>query len=306
MAKFKINDSIWSVLGESFKIYFKNIGKFTKYMLFPVFGQVIGIILIFGLTAWFGVALPNLVQHWHILNSLESIIFMIILLTIPGFIIFFKAFWDFLVAYGAINSMTEALVTTGKLYDLKAHKEVITRQSYKYIGFLLVISIMFLIGINPLFWVLGMIFFVYFVLVFQIFTFEQDLSIFDIFKRSLSLIKGNFARTFVIMVILYLISYYALSFCTTIFFEFIRFAEILKSIFEAWAITLPLNEMNDFLLSFRLPAITALNVANFIFSSSITFIVAGLTLPMRSVTWSIWYKNLAAVKAVPNKKEKVK
>ena len=302
MAKFKINDSIWSVLGESFTIYLHNIGKFTQYMLFPIFGQIIGLVLIFGLTAWFGTSLPYLIGKYSALNNFSVILMLIILITIPGFIVFLKAFWDFLVAYGAINSMTDALVTTGKLYDLKAHKEVITRQSYKYIGFLLVISIMFLIGINPLFWVIGMIFFVYFVLVFQIFTFEQDLSIFDIFKRSLTLIKGNFARTFVIITILYIISYYLLSIGTTALFEFIRFAEILKGVFEAWALTLPLNDMNSFLLAYRLPTITALEVANLIFSSSITFIVAGLTLPMRSVTWSIWYKNLAAVKAVSGKK----
>ena len=305
MVKFKINDSIWSVLGESFKIYFKNIGKFTQYMFFPVFGQVIGIVLIFGLTAWFGVSLPYLINRYSALNNFSVILMLLILITIPGFIVFLKAFWDFLVAYGAINSMTDALVTTGKLYDFKAHNEVITKQTYKYIGLLLVISILFLIGINPLFWVIGMIFFVYFVLVFQVFTFEQDLSIFEIFKRSMNLIKGNFARTFVIMTILYIISYYLLSIATTALFEVIRFAEILKGVFESWAISLPINEFNSFLLSYRLPTITALEIANFIFSSSITFIVAGLTLPLRSVTWSIWYKNLSAIKTV-SKKEKVK
>lgn len=306
MAKFKINDSIWSVLGESFKIYFTNIGKFTKYMLIPVFGQIIGIALIFGLTAWFGVSLPNLIEKYSALNNISVILILIVLITLPGFAIFLKAFWDYLVAYGAINSMTDALVSTGKLYDFKAHKEVITQQSYKYIGFLLVISILFLIGINPLFWVLGMIFFIYFILVFQVFTFEKDLSIYEIFKRSLELVKGNFARTFVIMIILYLISYYTLSFCTNALFEFIRFAEILKGIFETWAITLPINDVNSVLVAYRLPSITALEIANIIFASSITFMVAGLTLPLRSVTWSIWYKNLAAVKSVYNKKEKVK
>lgn len=305
MAKFKINDSIWSVLGESFKIYFKNIGKFTKYMLFPVFGQIIGIMLIFGLTGWFATSLPLLSEHWRFLNSIDTVILVIVLLTIPGFIIFFKAFWDYLIAYGAINSMADALVTTGKLYDFKAHNEVITSQSYKFIGLILVISIMFLIGINPLFWVLGMIFFVYFVLVYQVFTFERDLSIFEIFRRSLELIKGNFARTFVIMVILYLISYYTLSFCTNALFEVIRFAEILKGLFESWAMTLPLEGVNSFLLLYRLPTITAIEIANAILSSSITFIVAGLTLPLRSVTWSIWYKNLATIKSV-SKKEKTK
>ena len=305
MAKFKINNSIWYVLKESFFIYFKNIVKFTKYMLFPVFGQVIGISLIFGCTAWFGASIPELIIKYPIFNNFSTILTAVILITIPGFVIFLKAFWDYIVAYGAINSMTEALLTSGKLYDFKAHKEVITGRAYKYIGLLLAISILFLIGINPLFWVLGMIFFVYFILVFQIFTFEPELSIYNIFKRSLELIKGNFARTFVIMVIRYLVRYYLLSFGTTIFFEFIRLSEILKGIYESWAITLPLADMNNFLNSFRFPSITALEIANLIFTSSITFIVAGLTLPLRSVSWCIWYKNLSTAND-KQKKEKVK
>ena len=53
MAKFKIKDGVWQVLSEGLKLYFTNFLKFTQYMLFPVFGQVIGILLIFGLTGWF-------------------------------------------------------------------------------------------------------------------------------------------------------------------------------------------------------------------------------------------------------------
>lgn len=297
MTKFKIKDSIWTVLAESFKLYFKNIGKFTKYMLFPVFGQLIGIILIFGMTGWFTFALPKLIEEHAILNNFSTIIFAIILITIPGFIVMFKALWDYLVAYGAINSMTEALLTNGKLYDLKAHTEVITKRSLKFISLLLVISILFLIGMNPLFWIIGLIFFIYFILVFQVFTFEPDLSIMEIFKKSFRLITGNFARTFVIAIILAIFIHVVNEISIKIL-DVVRLSEVLKGFCENWARTLPLTDLNNWLTYYHITSITALDIAIGTLQSAILFAVGGLTLPLRSVCWTLWYKNLNDTKAV--------
>ena len=38
---------VFTVISESLKLYFLNLDKFLKYMTFPIFGQIIGIILIF-------------------------------------------------------------------------------------------------------------------------------------------------------------------------------------------------------------------------------------------------------------------
>lgn len=304
MTKFKIKDSIWFVLGEGFRLYFKNIIKFTQYMLFPVFGQILGIALIFGLTGCFAFYLPALIEKYSFLNNFSTIIFIMIAITIPGFAIMFKALWDYLVAYGALNSMTEALVTTGKLYDLKAHTQVITQRSLKYISLLLIISILFLIGINPLFWIVGIILFVYFILIFQIFTLEEDSSLMGCFKRSFQLISGNFARTFVIMIILgfaiHLLKEAGLWLC-----DIIRFSDVLKGIFEGWAQTLPLNDVNNWLTYYHVnTSITALDIALGTLESFMLFIIAGLTLPVRSICWTLWYKNLAEVKANATKGNK--
>lgn len=293
MAKFKIKDSIWSILGEGLKIYFKNFLKFTQYMLFPVFGQVIGIALIFGLTGWFAFAMPYLTEQYSFLNNFTTVTFVLLLLTLPGFAIFLKAFWDYLVAYGALNSMTEAVISTGKLYDFKAHNQVVTKHSMKFIVLLLIISILSLIAINPLFWVLGLIFFIYFILVFQVFTFEPDATITGCFKRSFNLIKGNFGRTFLIMLILTIIAHYAINWCAVGFLNIIKLGEFFKGIFENWATTLPLTNINVTLEYFKIPTITPLMIANEIFASAVLFVVAGLTLPMRSVCWTLWYKNLS-------------
>ena len=90
MSKYKINNSIWFILAEGLKIYFTNIDKFLMYMLFPVFGQVIGIILSFGLSLGFAEKIVARVD-----NPLVALLF-VLLLAIPGLLIFVKAFWDFI------------------------------------------------------------------------------------------------------------------------------------------------------------------------------------------------------------------
>mgnify|MGYP003325768464 CR=1 FL=1 len=123
-------------------------------------------------------------------------IFIILLIVIlPGFLLFAKAFWDYLVAYGAVNSMLDGLMKSGKVYDFPAHTEVITRKSGKYIFLWALIGLLSIIAYFPLFWVIGFIMFIYFILVFQVFVYEPTKSVFGCFKKSVEIIKGNFART---------------------------------------------------------------------------------------------------------------
>ena len=304
MAKLKIENKVLNILLEGLKIYFLNIGKFTKYMLFPVFGQVLGIFMVFAFAFWFVEMIPSLSVKYVFFNNFTVIALTLFALTIPGFAIFMKAFWDYLVAYGALNSMTEAVMTTGKLYDLKAHTQVITQRAFKFVLLLLAISVLSLVAINPLFWIIGLIFFVYFVLIFQVFTFEAETTVTGCFKRSLELIKGNFGRTVVIMIILSFIGHYLLNMGTVLLFNVIKLSDILRGVFETWTMTLPLDDINAKLVLFKLSAITPLDVANNILSSSILFVVGGLTLPMRSVCWTLWYKNLVAIQNKTDKKSK--
>ncbi len=296
MAKFKIKDSVWNVIAEGLKIYFSNIIKFTHYMLFPVFGQIIGLALIFGLTGWIG--------HSKLLmfNNFTVLALALLLASLPGFAIFLKAFWDYLVAYGALNSMIEAVISTGKLYDLKAHTQVVTNRSVKFIALLLVISVLSLIAIFPPFWALGVIFFVYFILVFQVFTFEEDKSIYECFRRSLYLVKGNFGRTVSIMLVVIVICHIVITFAATFLCDITKISYLLKGILENWALNLPLNEVNETLSVYKLPAITPLEIARQILSSLILFTVTGLTLPLRSSVWTVWYKNLVNAKNDKTKK----
>lgn len=292
MSKYKLKNSIFFILWEGIKIYFSNIDKFLLYMLFPVFGQVIGIALSFGLSLGFA---DKVVQK---ADSPAVALLMILLLAIPGLLIFAKAFWDYMVAYVALNSMTEGAVTTGKVYDLDSHNEVATQRGWKYIGFLIILSVLMSLGSSIFFIIPGFVLWIYFILVFQVFTFEPDLSITDIFKRSFLLVKGNWARTFILMAVLGFFSMYILTEGITVVFDYLNLTASASSIFNFISNLIPLDLVNKILVHANQPIITNEMISKTIFVSVLGMIISGLTLPIRSICWALWYKNLSDVKGV--------
>lgn len=291
MSKYKMKNSIWFVLFEGLKIYFSNIDKFILYMLFPVLGQVLGIALCFGLT----LGLSDKIAAKA--DSLSSAMLFILLLAIPGLLIFAKAFWDYVVAYVALNSMTEGAVTSGKVYDFKSHNEVATRRSFKYIGFLLILSVLMSLGTSIFFIIPGFVLWIYLILIFQIFTFEPDLSIWECYKKSFVLVKGDWGRTFSLMLILAFFSIFIITQGITVVFDYLNLTKSVCSIFDFIGKLLPLHTINHAFSYARLPYnITVEMVSNWIFVTILSCIVAGLTLPIRSICWSLWYKNLSDIK----------
>ncbi len=291
MSKYKMKNSIWFILFEGLKIYFSNIDKFILYMLFPVLGQVLGIALCFGLT----LGLSDKIAAKA--DSISSAMLFILLLAIPGLLIFAKAFWDYVVAYVALNSMTEGAVTSGKVYDFKSHNEVATRRSLKYIGFLLILSVLMSLGTSIFFIIPGFVLWIYLILIFQVFTFEPDLSIWECYKKSFVLVKGDWGRTFFLMLILAFFSIFIITQGITVVFDYLNLTKSVCSIFDFIGNLLPLHTINHVFSYARLPYnITVEMVSNWIFVTILSLIVSGLTLPIRSICWSLWYKNLSDIK----------
>ena len=270
---------------------YKRQDKFILYMLFPVLGQVLGIALCFGLT----LGLSDKIAAKA--DSISSAMLFILLLAIPGLLIFAKAFWDYVVAYVALNSMTEGAVTSGKVYDFKSHNEVATRRSFKYIGFLLILSVLMSLGTSIFFIIPGFVLWIYLILIFQIFTFEPDLSIWECYKKSFVLVKGDWGRTFSLMLILAFFSIFIITQGITVVFDYLNLTKSVCSIFDFIGKLLPLHTINHAFSYARLPYnITVEMVSNWIFVTILSCIVAGLTLPIRSICWSLWYKNLSDIK----------
>ena len=278
--------SIWLVFFEGLKIYVLNIHKFLLYMAFPVLGQLVGLFLIFGLTFWFTQNIQEIAVKYPALSDISTMITLIVVAVVPGLLILVKAFWDYLVAFVALNSMTEGYMNTGRVYDFRAHNSVATQKIFSFIIIWFLISIMSIISIIPLFTIIGAILFVYCCLVFQVFTFENGLSPVGYFKRSLYLVKGNFGKTFSLMAILTVLTYCLFVQGFGVLFDAFNWTQCLEKMFEAWALTLPLELVEGF-------GVTPSLVGTVLVKSMLSFIVIGFTMPLRSICWTLWYNCLA-------------
>jgi hypothetical protein len=261
-------------------------------MAFPVLGQLLGLVLVFGLTFLYTVNLPGLISGYKIFNSLATIVLCVVFIVLPGMLVWAKAFLDYLVTYGALNSMTQGALTTGKVYDFKAHNQTVTRKIFSFIGLWFLFGIFTFLSAIPFFWVPGLILFVYFVLIFQVFIFEEKVSPIGCFIKSFQLIKGRFAKTFGLMLILFIFTYWLLPAGVSVLFEAFSLMGILTAGFTSWVDVLPIDAL--YLLFQRINIIISpVDIAGFMSNNVIAFIVIGLTLPLRSICWSLWYKNLA-------------
>lgn len=274
---------------ESIGLYFSNFDKFIKYMTFPVLGQILGLILIFTISYFYTQNISALIDRFNIFNDFLILILFSIIITLPGLMIFMKAFWEYLIAYGAINSMYENMSKSGKVYDFDAHTELIKRRSFAFIGIWFFVGIFSIIAACPLFWVICGILAVYFVLVFQVFTFEPELNPVECFKRSIKLVKGKFLSTFLLI-------------CFTGIFTYLFIPQIIIKLFDISGISsflskliVPLlSQIQDIILTqFGLGIISKTEISIIIIQSLIAQILIQYTLPMRSILWSLWYKELS-------------
>ena len=283
----KEDKSVWVLFFEGIKIYALNIHKFFLYMAFPVLGQLLGLFMIFGITYWYTQNFQNLIVKYPAMNDISTMLICIILSVIPGLLIWTRAFWDYLVSYGALNSMTDGYLNTGRVYDFRAHNSVVSKKVFSYIALWLLFSVFTLVSLIPVFWIIGFIFFIYFILIFQVFTFENGLSPVGYFRRSLQLVKGRFARTFLLMILLVVFTYYLLTSGLSVIFDALNLTAKLAKVFESWAYSLPVEHFERF-------GITPIVIGKEVVNQIIFFIVVGFTLPLRSICWALWYNNLAS------------
>ena len=282
----KEDKSVWLIFFEGIKIYALNIHKFFLYMAFPVLGQLLGLFMIFGLTYWYTQNLQDLTVKYPALKDFSTMLLCIILSVVPGLLISARAFWDYLVSYGALNSMTDGYLNTGRVYDFKAHNSVVTKKTFSFIVLWFLFSIFTIISVIPVFLIIGFVFFIYFILIFQQFTFENGLSPIGYFRRSLQLVKGKFSRTFLLMTLLTIFTYYFLTAGLGVIFDALNFTKPIAKMFEAWSYSLPLEYIEQFNVT---PAL----IGSELVKQIIFFLVIGFTLPIRSICWTLWYNNLA-------------
>lgn len=290
----KIENSVFGIFGKGLKLYFSNFFSFFKYMAFPVLGQIVGIILIFVASYFYLDHLQKTTTPEQMYNNITSIFLFLFLLILPGVLIFAKAFWDYLVAYGAVNSMLENLLKSGRVYDFPAHTQLITRRTGSFVALWVLVGILSAIGMIPLLWIIAGILFVYFVLIFQVFTFEPDKSPVGCFQKSMEIVKGNFGKTVALIALLGILTYWLLPWAVKSALDFFYVIRFLAIPIDSWAKQLPIDQLNQMLqkASPSAAAITSLDIAKSIVEASLSYIVICFTLPLRSICFGLWYKSL--------------
>ena len=298
----KNNNNFVNILFKSLQIYIMKIHKFLMYMAFPVLGQLLGIVLIFIPAMYLKDVLPDLAAKYEVFAEPSKQLALVLLTILPGLALLVSAFWKYLVAYAALNSMTHSAMTSGKIYDFPAHNGVVNRNIWSYILLWLMISILSLAAFNPFLIVPGGIFFIFFILVFQVFTFETEEGVVNCFTKSFKLVKGVYFKTLAMAVIMLIIAWGLGELTSFGLGKIVDIKNFLPNV--AWALVAT-DYVN--MLNANLPLqlqITPELLSKMLFGSMVSFIIFGFTLPLRSICWTLWYKKLSGTKKVSKKGKK--
>lgn len=301
----KKNKTPLGIFTESIGLYFSNFDKFVKYMTFPVLGQIGGLTLVFLLTYFYAKNMQSLVEKFPNLNNFSLLLTVSILIILPGMAIFMKAFWEYLVAYGAVNSMLENMLKSGRVYDFEAHTELIKRRAIPFVGLWCLFGIFSFISVIPFFWVPCGVLAIFFILTFQVFTFEPELSPVGCVKRSLELIKGHFASTFMLVALIGALTYVIIPQIINFICEYIKLTPAISGWIAQFVAELPISEWNSWLSYLYLPPLNPEKISLFFITTFIAQIFIQYTLPLRSILWGLWYKELngSIPKSAENKKK---
>lgn len=286
--------SIFKIFFEGIKLYFLNFEKFMKYMAFPVLGQVAGMGIIFTAAYLFTLIVPKLTTMNSIFDNILFVFLLLLFLTLPGFFIFCKAFWDFLVAMVSLNSMSSFLIESkNKLEDTGIHDELIKRRTFSYIIFLLLMSCINIVGSIPLLWGLYAIIFVFISLSFQAFALEEEKSPVEAIMLSVNLVKYNFLKTLLLLVLLFVTTYWLLPSLICWGIEAGNIVGFFSYPIERFITLLPLNEVNMTLgaygISYNLDSVY---LAKGVTISICGFIVTAFLLPLRCLCCTMLFKEL--------------
>lgn len=277
---------------ESIGLYFSNFDKFFKYMAFPVFGQYAGLLLVYGISLIYIKNLPSLLEKFPNLNSISGIIILTTIVLLPGLAIFSKAFWRYLIAYGAINSMLQNLLKSGRVYDFEAHNQLIKKRTITFLTIWFIIGCFSILAFCPLLWIIAGILAIFCILVFQVFTYKEDLSAIGCFKYSISLVKGHFMTTFMLICLAGALTYIFIPQLTLKLLTILKCDLLFINMFNPISYGIQLNSINPILEQYHLVALTPFKISAFLFEMFFAQILIQFTLPLRSILFGLWYKEL--------------
>ena len=285
----KRNKSFFEIFLQGVGLYFSNANKFLSYMMFPVFGQLFGLLLIYYSTLFYNKNLSVILVNYPVLNQpiYKTIILMVIL--VPALVLYVSALWKYWIAYGAVNSMCDNLLKSGRVYDFGAHNQLVTSNWVIFLSISFIYHFLAFIAINPIFWIIGALLLIYFSLVFQVFIFE-DLPTVDCFKKSSIYVQENFKKTTALILSVGALTYCIIPQIICTFLDVIKVKPFLSLFIAEGISTSSLYEINLMLSTVHQSPVTPESVSGFFVTSAIYVVTIQLLLPLRTICFCLWYK----------------
>ena len=274
--------AVFNIFFKSIKMYFLYLDKTSKYMLIPVFGQILGLILIFFTTYYYNTNIETIRKIPFFSQSDEHILLGLFIVLLPSLSLFIHSIYRYIIAFCSLNIVfyTLSLKKKAKEIDFKINDNIIERKLFQYVLLLFFVSVL---CIFPPLWIV-------LCLSFQIFSLEKDTNCFSAISRSIKLSLENLIYVLMMLVFVFIFSYW---FLPTLFIwalEKISFTDFLTTRVETYTKLLPLNLWNDIFGS--LYHIDSVTIAKSITESILVFIIIGFTLPFRCACFSELYRVL--------------
>ena len=298
MARKKTNNfiEVFKLFFGSIKTYFMYLDQTAKALAFPLLGQLISIIVICAITHFMCTNILDLREKFAFLSSDSAFLTTLWILLLPFFIVFIKAFYDYIILFASLNLVfyTNSHKKKIKNIDFESCNNVIKRRLFKYI-ILMLLTIPFL-AIAP-----------FLSLVFQIFAMENDISPLGAIKRSISMVKSNFVPTVIMLILCFIVTY---EFLPSMFIwaaEKISLYSFLVGRCENLLSLIPIQEYaSQFDLGMLNESIneifSPLPIAKSMAKMPVSFIVIGFTLPLRCCCFTELYRLFDAKNIKENSK----
>ena len=283
MARKKSNKfiGVFQIFFSSIRTYFLYLDQCAKHLAFPIFGQVISILLILIATYYFVINIENIKNINEFFANEKNLLSTFFVLLAPLFVIFLKAFFDFIIAFASLNILffTAPKGKKSKNIDFVANNNVIKRKLPNYIILILLVSLSAIFP--PLL--------IFLCLAFQVLALEGDVSAFKAYSRSFELVKSNFIPTSIMLILCGILTYWFLPELFMWVNEKISLTTFAVTRFEIFCTLLPIAEYNEY-LSVLKTSTNPTELAMHAYSSMVYFLVIGFTLPFRCCCFTELYK----------------
>ncbi|MBQ3641430.1 hypothetical protein II906_05860 [bacterium] len=299
----------FKIFFSSIKTYFLYLDKTMKMLAFPVLGQLISLILIFTATYYFNQNIDSIRSINKFFDSDTNILIIFLVILLPLFIVFIKAFYDFIIAFSSLNIMFYTVSGKKKVKDVdfKSINGVIERNLLNYILLMFLVTLIFIL---PPFCFIAIITGIFLCLCFQVFALEGEKSAIQSIKRSCELVKSNIFPTIIMLLLCFFTTYQFLPELFNWAFDKAGWSFFLVTTWEPFFKLFPLDNYNtviDTLKSisplFSNLSLDSVTITKIVVEGMISAIVIMFTLPFRCCCFTELYKLFDADKIKEYSKE---